>query len=118
MIKASSQYADFSALVQLSAFKDAHIQLDCQKKSSHAEKTVRKKVKLQASIFARLVRSLINLSFSTNQTEETGKQTKLRWHVVDHSQWQCYQYGKQFTSNTPVCFYQQQQQQEQLLQQQ
>ena len=49
-----------------------------KKKSSHAEKVVRKKVELHATFFVRLVRSLINLPFSTNQIEETDKQTKLR----------------------------------------
>ena len=56
-----------------------------KKKSAYAEKVVRKKVELQATFFVRLVRSLINLWFSTNQIEETNKQTKLRWWEVDHS---------------------------------
>ena len=56
-----------------------------KKKSAYAEKIVRKKVELQATFFVRLVRSLINLWFSTNQIEETNKQTKLRWREVDHS---------------------------------
>ena len=56
-----------------------------KKKSAYAEKVVRKKVELQATFFVRLVRSLINLWFSTNQIEETNKQTKLRWREVDHS---------------------------------
>ena len=77
-LKASFQHADFSALVSLSAFKDAHSQLDRQKKSGYAENIVRKKFELQATFFVRLVRSLINLSFSTNQIEETNKQIKLR----------------------------------------
>ena len=46
-----------------------------KKKSAHAEKIIRKKVELQATFFARLVRSLTNLWFSTNQIEETDKQT-------------------------------------------
>ena len=56
-----------------------------KKKSVYAEKIVRKKVELQANFFVRLVHSLINLSFSTNQIEETNKQTKLSWWKVDHS---------------------------------
>ena len=56
-----------------------------KKKSAYAEKVVCKKVELQATFFVRLVRSLINLWFSTNQIEETNKQTKLRWREVDHS---------------------------------
>ena len=56
-----------------------------KKKSAYAEKVVRKKVELQATFFVRLVRSLINLWFSTNQIEETNKQIKLRWREVDHS---------------------------------
>ena len=48
-------------------------------------KVAHKKVRLQATFFVRLVRSLINLLFSTNQIEETDKQTKSRWRVVDHS---------------------------------
>ena len=56
-----------------------------KKKSAYAEKVVRKKVKLQATFFVRLMRSLINLWFSTNQIEETTKQIKLRWREVDHS---------------------------------
>ena len=56
-----------------------------KKESAYAEKIVRKKVELQATFFVRLVRSLINLWFSTNQIEETNKQTKLRWREVDHS---------------------------------
>ena len=54
-------------------------------KSAYAEKIVRKKFELQATFFARLVRSFINIWFSTNQIEETNKQTKLRWREVDHS---------------------------------
>ena len=49
-----------------------------KKKSALAEKIVRKKVELQATFFVRLVRL-------TNQIEETDKQTKLRWRVVDYS---------------------------------
>ena len=49
-----------------------------KKESAYAEKIVRKKVELQATFFVRLVRSLLNLWFSTNQIEETDKQTKLR----------------------------------------
>ena len=56
-----------------------------KKKSTYAEKIVPNKVELQATFFVRLVRSLINLWFSTNQIEETNKQTKLRWREVDHS---------------------------------
>ena len=56
-----------------------------KKKSAYAEKIVRKKVELQATFFVRLVRSLINLWFSTNQIEETNKQIKLRWREVDQS---------------------------------
>ena len=56
-----------------------------KKKSVYAEKIVRKKVELVVNFFVSLVRSLINLSFSTNQIEETTKQTKLRWRKVDHS---------------------------------
>ena len=44
-----------------------------KKKSAYAEKIVRQKVQLQATFFDRLVRSVINLWFSTNQIEETGK---------------------------------------------
>ena len=84
-LKAGFQHADFSASVSLSAFKHAHSQLDRQKKSAYAEKVVCKKVELQATFFVRLVRSLINLWFSTNQIEETNKQIKLRWRGVDHS---------------------------------
>ena len=56
-----------------------------KKKSAYTEKVVRKKVELQATFFVRLVRSLINLWFSTNQIEETNKQIKLTWREVDHS---------------------------------
>ena len=56
-----------------------------KEKSVFAKKIVRKKVELQATFFNRLVRSLINLWFSTNQIEETNKQIKLRWWEVDHS---------------------------------
>ena len=49
-----------------------------KKKSAYAEKIFSKKVELQATFFVRLVRSLLNLWFSTNQIEETDKQTKLR----------------------------------------
>ena len=69
----------------LSSFKHAHNQLGRQKKSAYAEKVVRKKVELYATFFVRLVRSLINLWFSTNQIEETNKQIKLRWREVDYS---------------------------------
>ena len=69
-IKASFHHADFSTSVQISAFKHAHSQLNCQKKSAHAEKIVRKKVELQSTFFVCLVRSVINLSFSTHQIEE------------------------------------------------
>ena len=55
-----------------------------KKKSAYAEKVARKKVKLQATFFVHLVRSLMNLWFSTNQIEETNKQIKLRWREVDH----------------------------------
>ena len=51
---------------------------------AYAEKVVRKKVELQATFFVRLVRSLINLWFSTNQIEEI-KTNQLRWREVDHS---------------------------------
>ena len=56
-----------------------------KKKSTYAEKIVRQKVELQATFFVRLVRSLINLRFSTHQIEETNKQIKLRWQEVDLS---------------------------------
>ena len=56
-----------------------------KKKSAYAEKIVRKKVDFQAIFFVRLVRSLINIWFSTNQIEETNKQTKLRLREVEHS---------------------------------
>ena len=56
-----------------------------KKKSAYAEKIVCKKFELQATFFARLVRSLINIWFSTNQIEETNNQTKLRWREVGHS---------------------------------
>ena len=46
-----------------------------RKKSAYAEKVVHKKVELQATSFVRFVGSLINLSFSTNQIEETDKPT-------------------------------------------
>ena len=49
-----------------------------KKESAYAEKIVRKKVELQAIFFVRLVRSLLNLWFLTNQIEETDKQTKLK----------------------------------------
>ena len=77
-LKASFQHADFSASVSLYAFKDAHSLLDRQKKSGYFEKVVRKKVELQATFFVHLVRSLVNLWFSTNQIEETNQQIKLR----------------------------------------
>ena len=66
-----------------------------------------KKVELQTTFFVRLVRSLINLRFSTNQIEETNKQIKLKWREVDHS-----------NAISMRKFCQQQQQQGQLLQQQ
>ena len=56
-----------------------------KKKLPYAEKVVCKKVKLQVTFLVRLVRSLINLWFSTNQVEETNKQIKLRWREVDRS---------------------------------
>ena len=56
-----------------------------KKESAHAEKHARKKVEFKATFFIRLVRSLIKLWFLTNQIEETDKQAKLRWQVVDHS---------------------------------
>ena len=56
-----------------------------KKKSVYAEKIVRKKVELVANFFVCLVCSLIILSFSSNQIEETTKQTKLRRRKVDHS---------------------------------
>ena len=56
-----------------------------KKKSAYAEKVVRKNVELQATLFVRLVRSLINFWFSTHQIEETNKQIKLRWWEDDHS---------------------------------
>ena len=74
-IKAGFQHADFSASVQLSAYKHVHNQLDRQKKSTYAEETVRKKSCTPGTFFVRIVRFLW---FSTNQTEETNKQTKLR----------------------------------------
>ena len=61
-----------------------HNQLDRQKKTAYAEKVVLQKVELQATFFVRLVRSLIDLWFLTNQIEETNKQIKLRWREVDH----------------------------------
>ena len=60
--------------------------MDCPEKWSHAEKIVHKKVELQATFFSTSCVLLINLWFSTNQIEETDKQTKLRWELVDHSQ--------------------------------
>ena len=56
-----------------------------KKKSAYAEKIVRKKIELQATFFARLVRSFINIWFSTNQIEETNKQMRLTWREVDCS---------------------------------
>ena len=56
-----------------------------KKKTAYAEKVVLQKVELQATFFVRLVRSLIDLWFLTNQIEETNKQIKLRWREVDHS---------------------------------
>ena len=88
-----------------------------KKKSAYAEQVVCKKVKLQATFFVRLVRSLINLGSLTSQIKETNKQIKLRWREVDHS----------LMAMLPVCrtvqnfllrFYQHQQEQEQLLLQQ
>ena len=88
-----------------------------KKKSTHAEKIFRKKVELQATFIVRIVHSLINLWFLANQIEETGKQTKLRWRVVDHSHiWQYYQYRKQFRT-VYYAFYQLLQQQQQVMQQ-
>ena len=84
-VKAGFQHADFSASVWLSAFKHVHNQLDRQKKLAYAEKIVCKKVELQATFFVRLVRSLIDLWFSTNQIEETNKQIRRRWRGVYHS---------------------------------
>ena len=75
-----------------------------KKKSAHAEKLVRKKVELQATFFVFIMHSLINLWFSTKQIEETDKQTKLEWRVVNHSHiWQCYQYRKQFRTVYYAC---------------
>ena len=62
-----------------------HNQLDRQKTANHVEKIIRKKVGLQATFFVCFVRALINLWFTTSQTEETDKQMKLRWQVVYHS---------------------------------
>ena len=56
-----------------------------KKKSAYAYKIVRKKSWTPGDFFVRLMRSLINLWFSTNQIEETNKQTKLRRREVDHS---------------------------------
>ena len=47
-----------------------------KKRSAYAEKIVREKVELQATFFVRLMRSVINLLFLTNQIEGTNKQTK------------------------------------------
>ena len=75
-------------------------------------KIVRKKVELQATSFVRLVRSLINLWFSTNQIEETNKETKLRWEV-DQSHGDVISMENSLEpSATLACLYQQQQQQE------
>ena len=71
-----------------------------KKKSAYAEKIVRKKVDFQAIFFVRLVRSLINIWFSTNQIEETNKQTKLRLWEVEHS---LGKYGKQFRTVYYAC---------------
>ena len=76
-----------------------------------------KKVELQTTFFVRLVRSLINLRFSTNQIEETNKQIKLKWREVDHSD--AISMRNSLELSTIVArFCQQQQQQGQLLQQQ
>ena len=75
-------------------------------------KIVRKKVELQAAFFVRLVRSLINLWFPTNQIEETNKETKLRWEV-DQSHGDVISMENSLEpSATLACLYQQQQQQE------
>ena len=86
-----------------------------------------KKVEPQATFFVCIMRSLINLWFSTIQIEETGKQTKLRWRVVNPSHiWQCYLAisieNSVELSTTLVRFYQlllqqQQGQQQQIMQQ-
>ena len=76
-----------------------------------------KKVELQTTFFVRLVRSLINLRFSTNQIEETNKQIKLKWREVDHSDAISMRNSLEL-STIVVRFCQQQQQQGQLLQQQ
>ena len=88
--------------------------MDRQKKSAYAEKVVHKKVELQATFFVRLVRSVINLLFLTNQIEGTNKQTKLK---RSHGNAISMENSLEL-STTLVCLYQQQQQQEQLLQQQ
>ena len=90
------------------------------------KKSSAKKLSSRRLLFVRIVRSLINLWFSTNQIEETGKQTKLRWRVVNHSHiWQCYlaiSIENSFElSTTLVSFYQlllqQQRRQKQIMQQ-
>ena len=78
-----------------------------------------KKVELQATISVHLVRSLINLRFSTNQIEETNKQIKLRWRKVDQSHGDAISMENSLElSTTLVCPYQEQRQLEQLPQQQ
>ena len=70
--------------------------------------------------FIHLVRSLINVWFSTSQIEETNKQTKLGRREVDQSDGHAISMENclELSTTTLVCLYQQQQQQEQLLQQQ
>ena len=76
--------------------------------------TIKKK-----SFFVRFISSLINLWFSTNQIEETNKQTKLRWWVVDHSHGDTISMKNSLELPITLArFCQQQQQQEQLLKQQ
>ena len=90
-----------------------------KKKAAYAEKIFRKKVELQATFFVRLVRSLINLWFLTNQIEETNKQIKLNWREVDQSHSDAISMENSLKlSATVVRFCQQQKQQGQLLQQQ
>ena len=84
-----------------------------KKKSDYAEKIVCRNVELQATFFVRLVRSLINLWFSTSQTEETNKETKVS-RPQSHGDAISMENSLEM-STTLVCLYQQQQQQEQLL---
>ena len=77
-----SSMLTFLLRYNFSPFKHTHNQLNLQKDSAHAEKIVPKKVELQATFFVCLEPYYTNLWFSTNQTEEIDKQTKLRWWVI------------------------------------